>query len=128
MQKSKRYGKLLKIQGLMDAYHKVELENLNTQASFCEEEMYVLFSLMEKESENHFWDANFLARRLKHIARMEKYLQERIVQQRQVVREASSRLQRLEDKYKKAQSREDRKDFEMMLEDHIADKVIRISK
>ncbi|ALE02984.1 hypothetical protein [Bartonella ancashensis] len=128
MKNSKRYGKLVKIQGLVEAYHKVELERLHSQISFCEEETHRILTLMGREEEGiPFWDVNFLSRRLQHTAKMEQNLEKSVAQKKQVVREASSRLQRFENKYKEAKSSEERKDFSAILEDYIADKTIRAS-
>ncbi|ENN90188.1 hypothetical protein [Bartonella bovis] len=125
MQKSKRYHKLFKIQSFMKAYHKIELEGLNNQLSACEEETRTLFSLMEKEGAPDFWDASFLARRLQCIAKTEKQLRGQIVQKKQIVHEASSRLQRLEEKCKEVQVIEERQQFSNMLEDYVADKMVK---
>ncbi|MEL6089619.1 hypothetical protein [Bartonella schoenbuchensis] len=125
MQKGKRYRKLLKIQSFMKAYHKIELEGLHNQLSACEEETRALFSLMEKEKAPDFLDANFLAQRLQRIAKTEKHLQGQIVEKKQIVYEASSRLQRLEEKCKEVKVIEERQQFSNMLEDYIADKMIK---
>ncbi|MDD9330385.1 MAG: hypothetical protein PV354_08280 [Bartonella sp.] len=122
-QKSKRYGRLLKVQSLVEAHHKAELEYMKGQLFSCQEETRELFSLMEKDSAFNFWNASFLAKRLQHNAKFEKNLQGKIAQQTQVVCEASSRSKRLEDKYKEIQSIEKQKQFSNMLEEYIINKM-----
>ncbi|WP_407965150.1 hypothetical protein [Bartonella sp. C271] len=122
-QKRKRYGRLLKVQSLIETHRKAELEYMKGQLFSCQEETRALFSLMEKDSAFNFWNASFLAKRLHHIAKFEKKLQGQIAQQKQVVCEASSRSKRLEDKYKEMQSIEKHKQFSDMLEEYIANKM-----
>ncbi|AQX28994.1 hypothetical protein [Bartonella sp. JB63] len=104
IQKSKRYRRLLKVQSLMEGYHKAELEYMKGQLFSCQEETRMLFSLMEKDSAFSFWNASFLVKRLHHTAKSEEKLQRQIMKQKQVVREASSRSKKLGDKCKKVQS------------------------
>ncbi|CBI76127.1 conserved protein of unknown function [Bartonella clarridgeiae 73] len=127
IQKSKRYRRLLKVQSLIEAHHTAELEHMKGQLFSCQEETRMLFSLMEKDSAFNFWNAPFLAKRLHHTAKSEEKLQGRIVQQKQVVREASSRSKKLGDKCKKVQSIEKRKQFNDMIEEYITNKTRGIS-